>query len=81
METTKPWQSKTLWASFIVAAAPFFPPAQAVIVANPELVATAVGALFALLRLLSGKTLPLVGTSGQPVSVSSPGAVVNLDKK
>lgn len=78
METTKPWASKTLWAGVIVAVAPFFPPVQAVLIANPETASILVGALFSLLRLISGKTLPGLGTSGKPVSVSSPGAAANL---
>jgi hypothetical protein len=50
-----PWESKTLWVSLIVAVAPLFPPAQAFIVANPTAVAGAVGAVFAALRLWSGR--------------------------
>ena len=59
METKKPWMSKTLWAGLIIAIAPFFPPAQAVIIANPELVSMLVGALFAGLRVVSEKKVVL----------------------
>lgn len=65
----------------IVAIAPFFPPAQAMIIANPEIAGIIVGGVFSLLRVLNGKTLPVIGTSGKPVSISSPGAVANLGKK
>lgn len=65
MITSKPaWQSKTLWASLVVAAVPFIPgvgPAvSAWVAANPELFSAALGGLFAGLR---------VATSGR-VSVS-----------
>lgn len=49
----RPWESKTMWVSLIVAMAPFFPPAQAVMIANPEAASAIVGAIFAALRLLS----------------------------
>lgn len=66
-DTSKPWQSKTLWVSLIVAVAPLFPPVQAVLATNPELAGIAVGAVFSVLRLFTKK----------PVSISSPGAVAN----
>lgn len=50
-EVTKPWWSKTLWASLIVAAAPLIPPLAPVISANPEIAGAIVGAIFAALRL------------------------------
>ena len=58
MITSKPaWQSKTLWASLIVAALPFVPGlgpvATAWIAANPELYAAALGGLFAGLRAVT----------------------------
>ena len=56
-ENKKPWESKTLWISLIMALAPLCPPVQAVIVANPELVAIAVSAVFAGLRLMSSKPI------------------------
>lgn len=71
METTKPWMSKTLWAGLIVAIAPFFPPVQAIVVANPEIASIAVGAIFSALRLVTKK----------PVVLMSPGTVANLEKK
>ena len=58
-DVKKPWQSKTLWIGLVVAIAPFFPPAQAVLIANPELVGMFVGALFAGLRVVSEKKLVL----------------------
>lgn len=70
MESTKPWASKTLWAGLLVAVAPFFPPVQVALAANPELAGAAVGAIFSILRLITKN----------PVSVSSPGAVANLKK-
>lgn len=81
METTKPWASKTIWAGLIVAVAPFFPPVQAALVANPEIASVVVGAVFSFLRLLNGKTLPGIGTSGKPVVLMSPGTAANLEKK
>lgn len=68
-ETSKPWHSKTLWCSVIVAFAPFFPPAQAVIVANPEIASVVVGSIFGLLRFLSGTTVPVVGSSGKKLGL------------
>ncbi len=58
MITKKPaWQSKTLWASAIVALVPFIPGvgpvASAWIAVNPELFAAGLGALFAGLRTLT----------------------------
>lgn len=61
MITSKPaWQSKTLWASALVAIVPFVPGvgpvASAWIAANPDLFAAGLGALFAALRAAtSGK--------------------------
>ena len=68
-DTTPAWKSKTLWASLIVAAAPLFPPAQVLIAANPDIALGIVSALFAFLRMLNGKKIPVIGTSGKPVSV------------
>ena len=47
------WKSKTLWVSFAVAVAGFFPSVQAVVVANPEIVATSLGVVFGLLRFVT----------------------------
>ena len=58
-ESKKALQSKTLWSGLIVALAPFFPPAQAIIVANPELVSMLVGALFAGLRVVTDQNVVL----------------------
>ena len=80
-ETSKPWASKTLWVGVIVAIAPFFPPAQAMMIANPEIAGIVVGGVFSILRMLNGKTLPMVGASGKPLVLTSPGAAANLDKK
>lgn len=49
------WKSKTLWAALIVAVAPVFPPAQALIAANPEIVGAIVGGIFAVLRVFTSK--------------------------
>ncbi len=49
----KPWQSKTLWVALLVAIAPFYPPINAVVASNPELVSIGLGFLFTGLRLLS----------------------------
>lgn len=68
-DTTKPWKSKTLWASLLVAAAPLFPPAQALIASNPDIALGIIGSIFALLRMLNGKTLPVLGTSGKSVEI------------
>jgi hypothetical protein len=53
MDIKKPWHSKTLWAGLLVAVAPFFPPLQAVLVANPEAAGMIVGALFSGLRFVT----------------------------
>ena len=54
MEDQKlPWQSKTLWVSLITAVLPFFPPINAIIASNPEMIGIGLGFLFAGLRLLS----------------------------
>lgn len=58
-DTTKPWQSKTLWVSLIVALAPLLPPVQAVLIANPTLVTSAVACVFAALRLMSSQKISL----------------------
>lgn len=58
----KPWQSKTLWTSLIVAVAPLIPPVQALLVANPELAGTIVALVFAGLRVFAGR-----GSSGAPI--------------
>jgi hypothetical protein len=50
-DVKKPWESSTLWASLIIAVAPFFPPVQAIIAAHPEIVGLFVGGISALLRL------------------------------
>lgn len=48
------WASKTLWVSVLTAVLPaVYPPAAALLAANPELAAAAVGAVFAALRMIS----------------------------
>lgn len=44
-------KSKTIWVSIFVALSGFFPPLQALIVANPEIASSAIGALFGILRV------------------------------
>lgn len=51
--TVKPWQSKTLWASLIVALAPMIPGVGPLVAANPEVAAAFVGLIFGALRLTS----------------------------
>ena len=53
------WQSKTLWTTCIVAGAGFYPPVQALVVANPELAGVVVGGIFAILRVISGGKVTL----------------------
>lgn len=53
MESKKPWQSKTIWASLIVAIAAFFPPISAWISQNPEMFATVLTALFVAIRFIT----------------------------
>lgn len=50
----KPWQSKTLWMSLIVAVAAFVPGVDAFVKANLEMVAIMLGVIFSALRLISG---------------------------
>ena len=57
--TKKPWLSKTVWISVIVALAPLFPPVAAVVATNPEMISFAVGAVFAAIRLISSQKISL----------------------
>lgn len=52
-ETKKPWQSKTLWIGLIAAVVPFFPPAAAVIAANPEVTTAVLSGVFGFLRVVT----------------------------
>jgi len=59
-DTVKPWQSKTLWASILVATLPLIPGVgpllSGVVGSNPELAGLIVGGAFGVLRLVtSGK--------------------------
>ena len=57
-DTTKPaWQSKTLWVAVLTALVPLFPPAAALIAANPAAISAVVGAVFAGLRLISSSKI------------------------
>jgi hypothetical protein len=47
------WASKTLWASVVVAVAPFVPVVGPFIAANPEAASAVVAVVFAALRLFS----------------------------
>ncbi len=52
IEEVKPaWKSMTLWAALLTALVPLFPPAAAVVAANPGLVSAVVGLVFGALRL------------------------------
>jgi len=53
MESKKPWASKSLWLALISAVAAFFPSVQHFMILNPEAYAMGIGALFAVLRLVS----------------------------
>lgn len=53
MEDKKPWQSKTLWISVVVALLPLVPSVSQLVATNPELVSMCLGALFGVLRLVS----------------------------
>lgn len=53
IDVKKPWESKTLWVSAIVALAPLYPPIGALVAANPEWISMAVGAIFAGLRMIT----------------------------
>lgn len=53
----KPWQSKTLWLSALVALAPLVPGVGPIIAANPELVSAALGVVFAGLRFVTSKPI------------------------
>ena len=44
-------KSKTIWASILVAISGFFPPLQALIIANPDVATMFVGGVFGLLRV------------------------------
>lgn len=59
----KPWQSKTLWASVIIAVVPLIPGVGPVVsgvfATNPELAAAVVGAVFGVLRLITKKEIGL----------------------
>lgn len=46
-----PWKSKTLWIAALTALVPLFPPAAAVVAANPAVVSAVVGVVFGALRL------------------------------
>lgn len=47
------WQSKTLWATVLVAAAGFYPPTALIITANPAVATAVVGGVFAVLRIIT----------------------------
>jgi len=49
----KPWESKQLWVSLIVAVAGFIPPAREWIAGNPEAFSAALGLVFTGLRLVT----------------------------
>lgn len=49
------WQSKTMWVALLMAIVPAFPPAAALVAANPELTSVLAGLVVAGLRLVSSK--------------------------
>lgn len=51
LESKPSWKSKTLWVSFIVAAAAFYPPVGDWITNNTEMFSMVVGGVFAALRV------------------------------
>lgn len=51
----QPWESMTLWVSLVTMVLGNFPPAAAIIAANPGLVTAGIGTVFALLRLKTKK--------------------------
>lgn len=53
VETKKAWQSRTLWIGLVAAIVPFFPPAAAVIAANPEVTGLALSGIFSALRMIT----------------------------
>lgn len=59
MISKKPWYSKTMIAAAITALVPLYPPAAALVAANPALVMGVVGALFAGLRYISHGAITL----------------------
>lgn len=58
-ESKKFWKSKTFWASLITVFVPYFPPAAALVAANPEVVMTIVGAAFGALRIVTKEPLTI----------------------
>lgn len=58
-EEKSPLQSKTIWTSVLIAVAGFFPPIQAIVIANPEIASIAVGGLFSISRLFQKKKVTI----------------------
>lgn len=50
---TKPWLSKTLWMSLLVAVAAFFPAVSKFVAENPQAVLTILSLVFGVLRLVT----------------------------
>ena len=50
-ETRLFWKSRTFWMAVITAGAPFVPGVAPLVAANPQLVASVIGAIFAALRV------------------------------
>jgi hypothetical protein len=55
MDNKRPWASKTLWTSLIVAAAPLYPPIGQFVAENPDAAGAIVAIIFATLRVLSSQ--------------------------
>ncbi len=58
-DAKKPWESMTLWAALITALVPIFPPAAAIVAANPGIVSAVVGLVFGALRLKTNSAVSL----------------------
>lgn len=52
-DNKKPWMSKTIWYGVLLGLAGLFPPAQAVLAANPELATAVAGGVVIALRFLT----------------------------
>lgn len=49
----KPWESKTLWVAFVTAVVAFFPGAQKIVSEHPDLIVSALAAIFTVLRFVT----------------------------
>ncbi len=65
-DSKKPWQSVTLWAALVTALVPLFPPAAAVVAANPGIVTAVLGLVFGALRLKTDTAVSIKKDAGGP---------------